>query len=74
MRRITISVPESTAEALKQLTSYANTNVETTTHGRLTVPLLLGMLAEDAAMVVTRPGCWEASNMSQVLYSHGYRV
>ena len=29
---------------------------------------------EDAAMVMTRPGSWEGSNMAQVLMSHGYDV
>lgn len=43
-----------------------------TTHGKLDVPKLLLMLAEDAAMTNTRPGSWEGSNMQQVLDSHGY--
>ena len=42
------------------------------THGPLTVAGLLAMLAEDVGMVETRPGCWEAANMAQVLASHGY--
>lgn len=42
------------------------------THGPLTVAGLLAMLAEDAGMLETRPGCWEAANMAQVLASHGY--
>jgi hypothetical protein len=44
------------------------------THGPLTVTKLAEMLLEDVAMIATRPGCWEASNMAQVLSSHGYRV
>lgn len=44
-----------------------------TTHGKLTVSSLLGMLAEDAAMTNTRPGSWEGANMQQVLDSHGYQ-
>lgn len=43
-------------------------------HGRLTVQRLLAMLAEDAAMVVSRSGSWEGSNMANVLQSHGYDV
>jgi len=43
-----------------------------TTHGKLDVPRLLAMLAEDAAMTNTRPGSWEGANMQQVLDSHGY--
>jgi hypothetical protein len=44
-----------------------------TTHGKLDVPKLLAMLAEDAAMTNTRPGSWEGANMQQVLDSHGYQ-
>jgi hypothetical protein len=44
-----------------------------TTHGKLDIPKLFAMLAEDAAMTVTRPGCWEAANFQQVLDSHGYQ-
>jgi hypothetical protein len=43
-----------------------------TTHGKLDVPRLLAMLAEDTAMTNTRPGSWEGANMQQVLDSHGY--
>ncbi|XYJ11790.1 hypothetical protein ACSUZJ_07315 [Telluria sp. B2] len=42
------------------------------THGKLDVPRLLLMLAEDAAMTKTRPGSWEGANMQRVLDSHGY--
>lgn len=44
-----------------------------TTHGKLDISSLLGMLAEDAAMTNTRPGSWEAANLQQVLDSHGYQ-
>jgi len=44
-----------------------------TTHGKLDVPKLLLMLAEDVAMTNTRPGSWEGANMQQVLDSHGYQ-
>lgn len=47
-------------------------NKGATTHGKLDVPGLLAMLAEDAAMTNTRPGSWEGANMQQVLDSHGY--
>jgi hypothetical protein len=42
-----------------------------TIHGELTVASLLAMLAEDASMVVTRPGSWEGSSMARVQMSHG---
>jgi hypothetical protein len=78
MKRITVTVSEDTAEALLKLAklcSEADTFRDgATTHGKLTPAKLLSMLAEDAGMVITRPGCWEASNMHQVLTSHGYPV
>ena len=43
-----------------------------TTHGKLDVPRLLAILAEDAAMTNTRPGSWEGANMQHLLDSHGY--
>jgi hypothetical protein len=44
-----------------------------TTHGKLSVSSLLAMLAEDAAMMNTRPGSWEGANMQHVFDSHGYQ-
>lgn len=41
-------------------------------HGKLTISSLLAMLAEDAGMVISRPGSWEGSAMSDVLRCHGY--
>jgi hypothetical protein len=43
-------------------------------HGPLDMIVLAEMLLQDVALAVRRPGSWEGSNMSQVLYSHGYRV
>lgn len=78
MKRITITVSKDTAEALaklaKECSDMDKSRDGATTHGSLTPAKLLAMLAEDAGMVVTRPGCWEASNMHQVLCSHGYEV
>lgn len=46
-----------------------------TTHGALDEPAqLLAMLAEDAAMVIRRPGSWESAGMAQHLAAHGYEV
>ncbi len=76
MKRITITISESTAEALSKLAKVCSEADKArngfTSHGTLTPASLLAMLAEDAGMVITRPGCWEASNMHQVLVSHGY--
>lgn len=69
MKRITITISKTTAEALADLaTKCTEADVErngATTHGPLTPAKLLAMLAEDAGMVITRPGCWEASNLHQ---------
>jgi hypothetical protein len=78
MKHITITVSEDTAKALAELAKACSDADKSrdgaTTHGHLTPAKLLAMLAEDVGMVVTRPGCWEASNMYQVLSSHGYEV
>ena len=78
MKRITITISEDTAEALTKLAAYCSDEDKArngaTTHGSLTPSKLLAMLAEDAGMVITRPGCWEAANLDQVLVSHGYSL
>lgn len=78
MKRIIITVPDETANTLARLVAVCNDSHDArdgfTSHGKLTVASLLAMLAEDAAMVMTRPGSWEGSNMAQVLMSHGYDV
>lgn len=46
-----------------------------TTHGSLeNAADLLAMLAEDAAMVIRRPGSWEGAGMARHLAAHGYEV
>lgn len=78
MRRFTIEVSDDTAARLAELaklcTAADKERGGATTHGELTVSGLLAMLADDAAMVLTRPGSWEGSNMATVLTSHGYEV
>lgn len=78
MKRITISVSEAMFVSLSELASACvksnRISPDSNTHGDLTVNSLVRMLSEDAAMVISRPGCWEASNIAQVLNSHGYRV
>lgn len=78
MKRIIIEVSEATSKALVELAeacSEANkARNGATTHGHLTPTKLLAMLAEDAGMVITRPGCWEAANLYQALASHGYSL
>ena len=42
------------------------------THGKLDLQTLIGLLLEDVALTVTRPGSWEGANIAQVMSSHGY--
>jgi len=42
------------------------------THGPLTIAKLIEMLMEDVALMLSRPGCWEAQGMWAHLSSHGY--
>lgn len=69
---------ELSAEMLGKLTELAERCSEAdenaTSHGPLDVVGLLTMLAEDAVMVIDRPGSWEGSNMATVLTAHGYDV
>lgn len=78
MKRICVDVSDEAATTLANLVQACNDSHDArdgfTSHGKLTVASLLAMLAEDAAMVMTRPGSWEGSNMAQVLMSYGYDV
>ncbi|WP_372169209.1 hypothetical protein [Xanthomonas axonopodis] len=74
---VDVAMPRSLHATIRTLLHSLNTSHQVReeracTHGPLTVAGLLAMLAEDVGMVETRPGCWEASNMAQVLASHGY--
>lgn len=77
-RRFVVEVDESSAVNLCELayrcTRASEQDGSFTSHGALSVPAMLAMLAEDAAMVITRPGSWEGANMAQVFSSHGYEV
>jgi len=77
MKRFTIEVDDDTAtnlQSLAQLCTETDKRREgATTHRALTVQRLLAMLAEDAGLVISRPGSWEGSNMEQVFSSHGYQ-
>lgn len=78
MQKITIECSSGLAASLTELASRCTqadtSNDGSTTRGPLDVESLLMLLAEDAGMVVTRPGSWEGANMSQVLCSHGYDI
>jgi hypothetical protein len=78
MKRFVIQVTKETAADLhtlaKRCTQAHEYREGFTSHGELTIAGLLAMLAEDAGMVISRPGSWEGSNMAKVLQSHGYEV
>lgn len=42
------------------------------THGALDLATLLEMLLEDVALMVSRPGSWEAVAIGRVMAAHGY--
>lgn len=74
---VDLAIPRSLHATIRELLHSVNMssrvrNEQACTHGPLTVAGLFSMLAEDVGMVESRPGCWEASNMAQVLISHGY--
>ena len=69
--RLTITLTALEEESLDRLLVSCNRS-ECSSHGQLTLTRLTAMLLQDAALVVTRPGSWEGSNMAQVLHSHGY--
>ena len=77
-RSITVEISPETAALLDELISRCNGSHRdregSNTHGELTPATLLAMLAEDAGLVIRRPGSWEGANMAQVLISHGYDV
>ncbi|MDD2859682.1 MAG: hypothetical protein PHI71_01265 [Acidiphilium sp.] len=78
MKTLSIEIPDDLADQLEKLAKLCTDGDQArdgaTTHGPLTVPALLAMLAEDAGMVLTRPGSWEGSNMDTVFSSHGYQL
>lgn len=77
-RSVAVEISPETAALLDELVARCNESHRhregANTHGELTPATLLAMLAEDAALVIRRPGSWEGVNMAQVLISHGYDV
>lgn len=76
MAKFEIDLSDGDAEALQELARRCAQGHEQgalTSHGPLDADELLKLLAQDAAQVVRRPGSWEASNLAEVLYAHGYK-
>jgi hypothetical protein len=77
LKSIQIEIEDQIATDLAELIRRCNANAGPdpfNSHGPLTVKKLAAMLLEDAGMVISRPGSWEGSNMTDVLRSHGYRI
>jgi len=70
---IEIEVSDEDAALIEEFMDDNQTD-ESNSHGPLDMIILAGMLLEDVALAVRRPGSWEGSNMIQVLTSHGYTV
>ena len=70
--KIEIEITEEDAALIEQFMDEVNQCGEFTTHGLLDMIVLAGMLMEDVALTVSRPGSWEGANMRQVLTLHGY--
>ena len=71
--KIEIEISDQDAELIEQFLDE-NQSETGNSHGPLDMIVLAEMLLQDVALAVRRPGSWEGSNMSQVLWSHGYRV
>lgn len=76
MKKITITISESTFDSINSLVDQINININSeegaNSHGKLTVKTAVEMIVEDLGLVESRPGSWEGANMAQVLSSHGY--
>ena len=77
-RQFVVVVDEASAINLYEpvnLCVWANKNDGLSTcHGALSVSAMPEMLAEDAAMVITRLGSREGANMASIFSSYGYEV
>jgi hypothetical protein len=71
MPKFTVDVSEDDLKLIERGLQRMNRS-DGNSHGPLDVQRLAGMLMEDVALAVRRPGSWEGSNRSQVLTSHGY--
>lgn len=76
---VDVCLSRDTYTSLRQVLKHYNSShqvkiEQACTHGILTIPKVLEMFAEDLEMTQSRPGCWEASNIYQVMASHGYNL
>jgi hypothetical protein len=71
--KIEIEISDQDATLIEEFLDE-NQSGEFNSHGPLDMTVLAGMLMQDVALAVRRPGSWEGANMIQVLTSHGYTV
>lgn len=71
MPKFTVDVSEEDLKLIERALLRMN-HSDGNSHGPLDVHRLAGMLLQDVALAVRRPGSWEGTNMSQVLFGHGY--
>lgn len=69
MKTIKVKIPTETAALVQQYVDEAR-HLDGSS---LTIEALVEMLLDDVALVVRRPGCWEADGMGGLLASHGYQ-
>jgi len=68
---VTVELSEHYMQAFKAAVGYLR---EPHSKAAMTVDDLMSYLAEDLAQTQTRPGCWEAANMQQVIDGHGWEL
>ena len=71
--KIEIEIPDKQFAEIEEFMEN-NQIGEFNSHGPLDLFVLIEMLLQDVAMTVSRPGCWEAVNMRDLLTSHGYKA
>lgn len=80
LQKILVELSDEDAAALADLArrcSQADDQASegATSHGPLeNAAAVLAMLAEDAAMVIRRPGSWEGAGLIRQLAAHGYDI
>ena len=70
--KLEIEISDNNAALIEEFINE-NQSGEFNSHGPLDLFVLIEMLLQDVAMTVSRPGCWEAVNMRDLLTSHGYK-
>jgi hypothetical protein len=73
MPKFTVDVSEEDLKLIERGLLRMN-QTDCNSHGALDLQRLAGMLMQDVALAVSRPGSWEGANMYQLLSSHGYAL